>query len=100
MNRRPFLFGMLMLLMRHEHGTQRDSSLNMPPCQTPGCMRHLELAPFDRQRGEKHGRCKLTARKVQNTRRSTESLRKLAKRYGVAVGTIRDIRDGRTWTHV
>lgn len=53
-----------------------------------------------RVRGEDTSAAKLTEQDVREIRQSTDSLRKLAARYGVSWITIRNVRIGKTWTHV
>lgn len=51
-------------------------------------------------RGEAAGTAKLTAQGVIEIRASAETHAALARRYGVAPKTIRDIRNNRSWSHV
>ena len=50
--------------------------------------------------GQKVNTCVLTEECVSEIKRSGLSLTKLAKIYGVSIGTIWHIKDGRTWKHV
>lgn len=54
--------------------------------------------------GEKHGKSKLTARQVREIKRRyipyAVGMKALAKEYGVAASTIRDIVYGTTWRHI
>lgn len=79
-----------------------------PPCVNPA---HLwvgtNAANADdstikgrRAKGTGHGMSKLTDRDVLNIRASSESLSSLARRYGVAKGTIVFVRGRHTWTHL
>jgi hypothetical protein len=82
-------------------------------CDNPRCCNpaHLYWGTHqqnmeDRQRkgraavGERNGRAKLTAGQVREIRTRPESQRKLAREFGVDWTTTRDIRRGKTWTHV
>jgi hypothetical protein len=50
--------------------------------------------------GERHGCAILAEREVLEIRERNENATKAAKKYGVAVATIRDIRSRRSWTHI
>jgi HNH endonuclease len=50
--------------------------------------------------GERHPAARLTEAAVQEIRHSDEPSPALAARYGVAACTVRDVRLGRTWSHV
>jgi hypothetical protein len=67
---------------------------------THGFRLHPEACP----RGERHYRAKLTVEDVRAIRREyatgRDTLRSLAKRYGVHFGTIRPIITGKTWKDV
>ncbi len=51
-------------------------------------------------RGERHGHAVLTTAAARHIKWSTAPLRVLAARYRVSIGTICDIRKGRTWRHI
>lgn len=51
-------------------------------------------------KGEAHGRALVTEEIVRAIRSSSETARQCAGRYGISVGTVRHIRQRRTWTHV
>lgn len=67
-------------------GTQSDNMLDA-----------VERGRLDRA-GERNGRAKLRNDEVAKIRLSTDSLRVLAERYGVAKSTIASARSGQTWT--
>jgi hypothetical protein len=82
-------------------------------CDNPRCINpeHLFLgtraensADRDRKgrqaRGERNGPAKLTEEQVRAIRADERGCRKLAKAYGVHMGTILSIRAKRTWRHV
>lgn len=50
------------------------------------------------QAGERHPRAKLTAEQVAEIRRSGETARELAERFGMHPVSIRQIRSGRRWS--
>jgi hypothetical protein len=60
--------------------------------------------PESRPRGEMHWSAKLTAEQVREIRARSagerESIRSLARTYGVSRGTIHSLVQGRTWRHV
>ena len=47
--------------------------------------------------GEKHGMAKVTAAEAAEIRLSTDTLKVLASRYGLATTTVCDIRNGKLW---
>jgi len=65
-------------------GTRRDNALDMT-LKNRQCL------------GEQHPRAKLTRQIVLQIRKSHESDRVLARRFGVVNGTINLARNGRTW---
>ncbi len=82
-------------------------------CDNPACVNpdHLFLGTvLDNRRdcvskgrqayGEKNGRAKLTVQQVREIRASSESLRSIAKRYGVSQALISAIRSRKLWGHV
>ena len=82
-------------------------------CDNPSCVnpKHLLLGTQlqnirDRNiknrtaRGENCGRAKLTNAKVLEIRKSSESTRKLGKKYGVASSVISGIKNYKYWTHI
>lgn len=54
----------------------------------------------NRSMGERHSGSKLTENDVLEIRQSTQSLRKLARKYDVTVSTIGSVRKNRTWKHL
>lgn len=50
--------------------------------------------------GERHGMAKLTEQNVRWIRVSSVSSRLLATHFGVQIGTIRAVRNGKTWRHL
>lgn len=79
-----------------------------PPCCNPS---HMEVGTLvdnvrDRDargrtaRGEKSGSAKLTAAQVLQIRKSTESHRVTAHKFGITHTTVRSIRTRHTWAHL
>jgi hypothetical protein len=81
-------------------------------CDNPSCCnpKHLFLgtpkdntADMDRKgrrgyvKGEDNGNSKLTLMQAQEIKRSGETYRELAERYGVSIPAIQSIKNGRTW---
>lgn len=90
-----------------------EGNLVLHKCDTPGCVNitHLFLgSAADNTRdmlskgrqccGSDHYCARLTADAVREIRASPESLRSLARRYGVAWLTVRDAKFGVTWRHL
>ena len=84
-------------------------------CDNPKCCnpKHLFLGePLDnstdmvtkgrssRQKGEKHGKAKLTEIQVRLIRKSNETPTRLAPRFGVSPSLISQIRHHRIWKHI
>ncbi len=96
------------LQVNHKNGIRDDNSVGNLEYVTPGenqkhSYRVLGREPA-RVHGEAHGSAKLTAAKVRQIRglyaRGGTSYRKLAQRYGVSSGAIRDILHRKNWVHV
>lgn len=82
-------------------------------CDNPRCVRpdHLFLGTDAdnvqdmikkrrHQHGEAHRSSKFTPAEVRAIRASTETIRTLARHYGVAHSTIGNIKRGKTWSHI
>jgi len=82
-------------------------------CNNPSCVRpdHLEIGTQAENvgdtvaagrvpRGEQAHNAVLTAEDVAEIRRSTETHREIAERFGIAAGSVHAIRTGRRWGHV
>ena len=98
------------------HGTPRPPGMFVcHRCDNPKCIKleHLFLGtPSDNSRdreekgrgrhakGEANGKAKLTAEIVLQIRSSTESMGKLAKKYGVCKASIQDIKSRKNWAHI
>lgn len=71
------------------------------PERVPRGERHgLYIHPERRARGTRHGRTHLSEEDVRAIRRARESLKILARRYGLGKTTVGHIRAGRSWRHV
>lgn len=88
--------------INHINGVKTDNRITNLELVTPSeNMRHAARtglwvrASFA---GEGNGRAKLTYTQVENIRVSTNAAAQLAREYGVAPTTIRDIRKGRKWS--
>jgi HNH endonuclease len=104
------------------NGTVPENMDLLHRCDVPGCVNpaHLFLgthadnmadmvakgrrrgSPADSlRRGERHVRAKLSETQVMALRRGfTGSIRAIARNLGVSHRTIRNVLDGKTWTHV
>jgi len=97
------------------NGPLADDQVVMHTCDTPRCVNpaHLRAGTqpenLDDMRrkgrsnqpvGERIWSAKLTAEQVLAIRASSESRRALKRRYGVGDATIRNIKDGKRWTHL
>lgn len=103
----------LSLMRQGDPPTDKPQALH-GPCNNKRCFnpKHLSWGtPIDNigrdrerdgtvNRGERHGHAKLLESQVVEIRRSQESGRILAERYGVTRGHIYGVRSRRTWTHV
>jgi hypothetical protein len=58
--------------------------------------RHAGVAPL----GTDNGKAKLTPAKVRVIRKSAETNKALADRWGLSINAIRGARIGRTWSHI
>ena len=95
------------LCVRPSHifiGTRSDNMKDMVEKgrhnTTPGCRAMLKVR---RQRGVNNHECKLTeaqAIEAKNCPRTRGDATKLAKRLGVSLTVVCDIRDGKRWTHL
>lgn len=70
-------------------GTKRDNAIDM-----------VRKGRANRAKGERHSGSKVTDKDVGDIRRSSLSLRILARQYNVSPSTISCIRKGRTWRHL
>lgn len=92
-----------------------DAVMVLHSCDNPRCCNPAHLSVGDAKenarqmvargrakpgKGERHGMAKLNERAVRHIRESGEDEHALAKRYRVKVGAIRNVRLGRTWSHV
>jgi DNA-binding XRE family transcriptional regulator len=71
-----------------------------PERMVRGAAHPLRKDPSLAARGERVGGAKLTADDVRSIRRSAESQRVMARRFGVSRRSIAFIQKGRTWRHV
>ena len=60
----------------------------------------LSLPGWESSQGENHRQAILTEAAVRDIRTSTEPRAKLAKKYGIAVSYVGDIKRRRRWGHV
>lgn len=83
----------------HWQGYAREHWEHVQPvCHS--CNEQRALARGERATGEQHVNAKLTADDIRAIRASTQSLRVLARQYGVLYTSISGIRHGRTWKHL
>lgn len=92
-----------------------DDMLVMHKCDVRECINpeHLSLGTYrdntqdmlrkgrgNHSRGERHRSAKLTEGQVREIRNSSETLRVLAQKYGIASPVVHAVRSRRTWRHV
>lgn len=83
-----------------DYNCRNNSAGNLEYITRSENIRHAYGHGFQCARGEDQGQAKLTDRDVELIRKSPLGATALARHYGVARGTIRLARDGKTWTHV
>src|SRR4030095_2264712 len=90
-------------------GAVPKAAMVLHRCESPLCIepKHLFVgsqadvsARTGRRKGERHPNHKLTAAKVREIRRTTNSERNLAGRFGVCRKTIQLIRQRKAWAHL
>lgn len=86
--------------VRHLNGVRWDNRAGNLLWGTTLENQHDRLRHGTTRVGEQHGRAKVTEAQVREIRASTAGTTALARRYGVARGTIGFIRAGTTWRHV
>lgn len=88
------------LQINHINGVKWDNRIDNLEVVTPSeNLKHAYDTGLTSAVGEKNGRSKLTAEDVRLIRQSTSSLRTIAREFGVALRTVRNIRDGVSWRH-
>lgn len=60
----------------------------------------MKLSPWPCPRGTHHPKARLSAAAVRDIRTSKEKRAVLAKRYGISVWTVADVRAGKSWAWV
>ena len=95
------------------HGSIPDEMCVLHKCDNPPCVNvgHLflgthadnvadKVAKERQNRGETHGRRKLTTAQVRRILADARTHADIAKTYGVTQGHITDIKNGKKWAHV
>lgn len=88
------------LLCRHLDGNKLNNAASNLAWGTRLDNAADDLIHGTRVRGERMGNARLTEDVVREIRFSTESLRCIARRLGVSVTAIAQVRNGKTWSHV
>ena len=87
--------------INHINGIKTDNRLVNLELVTPHeNLMHAYQVGLKSALGERNGRSILTINDVIEIRSSLLSSRSLARKYGVGCSTIRDVRNGKNWSHV
>lgn len=89
-------------VVNHINGIKTDNTpSNLEWCTRSHNQKHSYGTSLRKgQKGEKHGRSKLTRVDVLEIRSSIESANILSLKYKVSPATIRDIKSRRSWAHI